>query len=340
MKVNLEKMGMKNFSYFEPEKSKAALALLAEHKGRAKIFAGGTDLVPQMKRGLASPEVIINLSRIPGLREMKESPKGVKIGAMVPLGVLERSPTVASRYPGLKEAIRHVAVPAIRNAATIGGNVCLDTKCIYRDQVQTWERGMAPCFKMGGKRCYVVRGGKNCHASLAADTVPVLIALEAKARVLSVKGDKTIPIEALYTGNGIRPHALSPEEMVGEIFLPRPEKGSGSSYLRYSLRQAIDFPLVSVAVCLAKRDGICAGAKVVLGAVAPGPLRLAQAEAVLKGQKISEELLKECSRRAPGEALKISKSGRIDDFAKTMIANLVYQALKQAWPGKDLRGEE
>jgi len=92
---------MKNFSYFEPEKSKAALALLAEHKGRAKIFAGGTDLVPQMKRGLASPEVVINLSRIPGLRQMKESAQGLRIVALVPLGVLERSAAVASRYPGL-----------------------------------------------------------------------------------------------------------------------------------------------------------------------------------------------------------------------------------------------
>lgn len=322
---------MKNFSYFEPAKMGAALSFLADHQGKAKILAGGTDLIPQMKRGLSSPEGVLNLSRIPGLKEMKETLKGIKIGAMVPLGILERSPAIASRYPALKEAVEHVAVPAIRNAATIGGNVCLDTKCIYRDQVQTWKRELAPCFKMGGKRCYVVRGGKTCHASLAADTVPVLIALEAKARVLSVKGEKTIPVEALYTGNGIRPHALSSEEMVGEIFLPRPEKGTGSSYLRYSLRQAIDFPLVSVAVCLAKRDGICAGARVVLGAVAPGPLRLAQAEAVLKGQKISEELLKECSRRAPGETLKISKSGRIDDFAKTMIANLVYQGLKRAW---------
>ena len=331
---------MKNFSYFEPEKSKAALALLAEHKGRAKILAGGTDLVPQMKRGLASPEVVINLSRIPGLRQMKESAQGLRIGALVPLGVLERSAAVASRYPGLKEAIRHLAVPAIRNAGTIGGNVCLDTKCIYRDQVQTWERALAPCFKMGGKRCYVVPGGKTCHASFAADTVPVLIILRAKAKVVSLRGEKTLPVEDLYTGNGIRPLTLSAEEMVGEIFLPRPEKGMCSAYLRYSMRQAIDFPLASAAVGLVEKKGICAEARVVLGAVAPRPLRLAQVETVLKGQKITEELFKKCSRQAPGEALRISQSGRIDSFTKTMITNLVYQALKQAWPAKDLRGEE
>jgi 4-hydroxybenzoyl-CoA reductase subunit beta len=271
---------------------------------------------------------------------MKESAQGLRIGALVPLGVLERSAAVASRYPGLKEAIRHLAVPAIRNAGTIGGNACLDTKCIYRDQVQTWERALAPCFKMGGKRCYVVPGGKICHASFAADTVPVLIILRAKAKVVSLRGEKTLPVEDLYTGNGIRPLTLSAEEMVGEIFLPRPEKGMCSAYLRYSMRQAIDFPLASAAVGLVEKKGICAEARVVLGAVAPRPLRLAQVETVLKGQKITEELFKKCSRQAPGEALRISQSGRIDSFTKTMITNLVYQALKQAWPAKDLRGEE
>ncbi len=322
---------MKNFSYFEPSKVGAALSLLAEHKGKAKIFGGGTDLVPQMKRGLASPEVIINLSKIPGLREIKESPKGVKIGAMVPLGVLERSRTLASRFPALREAIAHLAVPAIRSAGTIGGNVCLDTKCIYRDQPQTWERALAPCFKRGGKRCYVVPGGKTCHASLAADTVPVLIALRGKAKILSLKKKRTVPVEELYTGDGIRPLALSPEEIVGEIFLPRLERGTRSAYLRYSLRKAIDFPLASAAVSLREKKGICADVRVVLGAVAPRPLRLAQMEAALKGKKITEQMIQECSRRAPEEALQISKSGRIDAFTRKIIVSLVSQALQKAW---------
>lgn len=331
---------MKNFSYFEPRESTVALALLAEHKGRAKILAGGTDLVPQMKRGLASPEVVIHLAKIPGLREMKEGPEGLKIGAMVPLGVLERSPTIASRYPGLKEAIRHLAVPAIRNAGTIGGNICLDTKCIYRDQPQTWERALAPCFKRGGKRCYVVPGGKTCHASFAADTVPILIALQAKAKILSPKEEKTLPVEVLYSGEGIRPLALSPDEMVGEVLLPPPEKAVRSVYLRFSLRQAIDFPLASAAVCLTKKDGICAEPRIVLGAVAPRPLRLAQTEAALQGKKITEQALQECSRQATEEALQIAKPARIDAFAKTVITSLVNRALKKVWLDESCSSEE
>jgi len=322
---------MKKFYYFEPEGFATALALLAEHKGRAKILAGGTELIPQMKRGLTFPEVIINLSRVPGLREMKEGPEGLSMGALVTLGVLERSPLIASRYPGLHEAVGHLAVPAIRNAGTIGGNICLDTKCIYGDQMQTWERAFAPCFKRGGKKCYVVPGDKTCHASLAADTIPILVALEAKAKVVSLKGEKTIPVENLFTGNGIRPHSLSPVEILTEIILPLQEKGMSSVYRRFSLRKAIDFPLASAAVCLKKKEGFCEEARVVLGAVASRPLRLALVEGALKGEEIREQILQECSRQASEEALRISKSGRIDSFSKTMITCLVYQTLKRAW---------
>jgi 4-hydroxybenzoyl-CoA reductase subunit beta len=324
---------MKNFSYFEPENSRTALALLAKHKGGAKILAGGTDLVPQMKRGLALPEAVINLSAIPQWREIKKDSQGLKIGSMVSLGVLERNGKIASQYPGLREALSHVAVPAIRNAGTIGGNLCLDTKCIYRDQVQTWDRALAPCFKRGGKRCYVVPAGKTCHASLAADTVPMLIALQARAKVVSLKKQRTIPVEALYTGNGTRPHSLSPGEILTEIILPPPGKGARSAYSRYSRRQALDFALASAAVWLVKKGESCADARVVLGAVAPRPLRLAQAEEALKGKEITDQLLQECARQAPEEALRISKSGRIDGFTRTMIRDLVYQTLKKAWMG-------
>jgi len=324
---------MKNFSYFEPETAKEALLLLSKHKGRAKIMGGGTDLVPQMKRGLASPEVIINLSKIPQLKEIQESSKFLKIGAMVPLGLLERNSEIASRYAGLKEAISHLAVPAIRNMGTIGGNLCLDTKCLYSDQVRTWDRALAPCFKRGGQKCYVVPGGKTCHACLAADTVPMLIALQAKVKVGSSKKEKTLPVEELYSGNGLQPLKLSPEEMVREILLPRPGNGTRSAYSRYSRRKAIDFALASAAVCLEKKGGICADARVVLGAVAPRPLRLTQVEGFLRGKEVTEQLLQECAGRAPGEALQISKSGRIDRFTRTMITHLVYQAVKKAWEG-------
>jgi 4-hydroxybenzoyl-CoA reductase subunit beta len=327
---------MKNFSYFEPLEIPKALSFLAEHKGKAKIMAGGTDLVPQMKRGLSAPETVIQLSGISTLREIQESEEGLKIGAMVTLGSLERNGRIRSVYPGLQAAIGHVAVPSIRNTGTIGGNICLDTKCIYRDQMQTWERALEPCFKSGGQRCYVVRGSKTCHASLAADTVSMLIALKARAKILSKTGERTVPVEDLYTGNGVQPLGLLPDELLAEIFIPRPEPKGGAAYLRYSLRKAVDFPMVSTGVSLVKKNGVCQEARIILGAVAPRPLRLADAEKSLGGKQITESILRDCAQEASREALQISKSGRIDRFTREMITSLVFQALKKAWQAEGL----
>ncbi len=322
---------MKNFSYFKPAELGEALSLLAEHKEKAKLLAGGTDLIPQMKRSLSAPTIVIDLKGIPALSEMSEGEEGLKIGAGVTLGSLERNPRLASRYPSLQAAVTHVAMPAVRNGATIGGNVCLDTKCIYRDQVWTWDRALPPWVKSGGEKCYAVPGGKACHASFAADTVPILLALQARAKIVSPLGERVIPVAELYTGNGIRPLNLSGNELLTEISLPRQEPDSGAAYFRYSMRKAIDFPTVSVGAFLAKGNGLCTEARVVVGAVSPGPLRLLETERFLKGRKITEAYLQDCAREAGQEALRISRSGRMDGFTRKITADLVLRALKKAW---------
>ncbi len=319
---------MENFEYFEPTEVRTVVALLAEDKGR-KVLAGGTDLIPLMKKGLVAPRALINLSKVSDLQKIEEQSDGLRIGAMVSLATVERNSLLGFQYPALQKAASHVATRSIRNAATIGGNICLDTKCIYRDQVQTWRRALEPCFKLGGRRCYIVRGGKNCHASLAADTIPALIALGAGVRILSPSGERSIPVDALYTGDGVRPLVLSHEELLAEITLPSLPMGTRSAYLRFSLRKAIDFPLVSAAFHLEERDGVCLNVKTVLGAVAPQPIRLPQLEEALKGNRITQDLLRDCSEEAPNEALRRSKSGRIDAFIRKVIARLVYQGLSE-----------
>ena len=320
---------MNKFEYFEPQSVDDLLSLLEEYGEGAKILAGGTDLIPQMKRGLIVPRVLLSLSKISDLQKVEEDQGGLRIGAMIALAILERSPLLASLYPGLQKAISHVGTPSIRNTATLGGNVCLDTKCIYRDQVQTWRRALEPCFKQGGQRCYVVRGGKTCHASLAADTVPVLIALGAAVEVLSASAEKSVPVEALYTGDGVRPLILDHKDLVTGVILPPLPGSTRCAYFRFSPRKAIDFPVVSAAIYLDAQDGICLNVRAVLGAVAPKPIRLSQLEEALKGKRITQDLLRECSEEAPAEALQKSKSGRIDVFTRKMITHLVYQGLTE-----------
>jgi len=319
---------MRNFEYFEPKELGDAIALLSERR-QTRTLAGGTDLIPQMKKGLISPGSVINIARIAPLGKIEESNGGLRIGAAVPLAVLEKDSLLLSRYTVLQKAISHVGTPSIRNAATLGGNICLDTKCIYRDQVQTWKRAVEPCFKMGGDRCYVVRGGKACHASLASDTVPALIALGADVCILSSSGSKTIPMEALYTGNGVRPLALSGDALVTQITLPSLPADVRSAYFRFSHRKAIDFPLVSAAFYFEEENGCCSNVRVVLGAVAPQPVRLSQLEKTLKGKQMTRDILRDCSQEALAEALRISKSGRIDAFCRKMIVRLVYQGLTE-----------
>lgn len=293
------------------------------------ILAGGTDLVPRMKRGLISPVSVINVARIASLQGIEQGEEGVKIGAMVPLAALENHSLLASPYSALHKASSHVASPSLRNVATLGGNVCLGTKCIYADQVQTWRRALDPCLKRGGKSCFVVRGGKTCHASLASDTIAALIALGAKGTIVSPSGERTIPLEELYTGNGVHPLSLGYGELLSQIVLPPLPPGARSTYLRYSFRKAIDFPLVSAGFYMEQEGGVCVQARIVLGAVAPMPIRLSELEGHLKGKRVTPDLLRERSEEAPKEALKKSKSGRIDAFVRGMVTHLVYQGLME-----------
>jgi len=183
---------------------------------------------------------------------------------------------------------------------------------------------------MGGARCYVVPRGNTCQASFAADTVPVLIALNAQARVVSSQGQRETPIESLYTGDGAHPLALTNEEILAEILLPHMSSAARCSYFRFSFRRAIDFPLVSTAVYLEKKDGLCTDARVILGALAPLPLRLAETEANLRQARLNERLLLHCSLKASREASKVSKSRRMNAFTKKIVEHLVYQGLRQA----------
>lgn len=319
---------MKRFEYFESADVREALGVLTEREG-AVILGGGTDLIPRMKRGLISPASVVNIALIPSLQEIRQGQGEFRIGSAVPLAVLERNPLLAARYAALHKASSYVASPALRNVATLGGNVCLGTKCIFADQVQTWRRALEPCFKRGGQRCYVVPGGKTCHASLASDTIPALIALGAMGTVVSPSGERTIPLEELYTGDGVRPLSLGHRELLTQVVLPIPPAGGRSTYLRYSLRKSIDFPMVSAGFYLEQEEGVCRNVRVVVGALAPMPIRLSALEEGLKGKTITPHLLREWSEEAPKEALRRSRSGRIDAFLRKMTAQLVYQGLTE-----------
>jgi len=321
---------MKPFAHFNARSVDEAVQLLAKYEGKAKLNAGGTDLLGVLKDRIlpAYPEAIINIKTIPGLNTIEEDEKGIMIGALTPLVDIIRSPLIAKYCPLLQEAARTVASPQIRNVATIGGNLCQDTRCWYYrypDKIG----GMINCFRKGGKSCpaaagenryHAVMGAKKCFAVCPSDTAVALAALGATLAVAGVNGVRTLPVEELYTPLGM---ALALDEMVTAIHIPKPTPGAGQSFLKFTLRKPIDFAIVSVASLLNLEQGICTSALLVLGAVAPTPVRALKAEEFLKGKELSEETAAEAAELALAGAKPLSQNAYKLEIAKALVKRVI-----------------
>lgn len=303
-------MRLRDFELLAPDTVEQASTWLAQAGADGQVIAGGTDLIPAMKERLKRPRVLVDLAAIPHLDYIRldgssttdpgyssDVPGGLRIGALTRLNTLARSPIIGTHYPLLAQAARAAGSPHIRNLATIGGNICLDRRCWYYNQAATWREARPPCFKASGDACYVVKGGDDCYSLCQADLVPPLLALEAMVIVVSPEGATERPLAALYPPLGFRATTLEPGEVVTEIRLP-PAPATGV-YVKYAVRPSVDFPLVSVAALLAPIDGrVCGDARIVIGGVTPAPVRATQAEALLRGQVVTSELLEAAAEAA------------------------------------------
>jgi 4-hydroxybenzoyl-CoA reductase subunit beta len=231
-----------------------ACSYLKEHDGQIAILAGGTDLVMRLKHRLGTPAYLLSLRKINGLNSIQYHPDtGFSLGAMCSLTNIAVNPWVKSELRALAQAADEVASPQVRNKGTIGGNVCLDTRCWYFNRSWEWRKTLAPCFKAGGDRCYVVQGGKQCYALFQADTVASLLVMRSKLRLVSHEGERLIPIEAFYSGQGQVPIRLHPGEILADIHIPRLPPRSSTVYLKYRKRGSIDFPILGLS-CFVRLD--------------------------------------------------------------------------------------
>jgi 4-hydroxybenzoyl-CoA reductase subunit beta len=256
------------------------------------LMAGGTDVLPNMKHKIFTPRVVIGLRNVPALRGIAYDPEhGLRIGAGVPLSEVAASPLVRDHYPALAVAAEVISTPQLREMGTLGGNLCLDTRCNYYNQSEFWRKARDYCLKKGSEICRVAPNGTGCYAVSSCDTAPVLIAFGATVRVASRAGDRIAPVADLYDDDGIHPVRLHDGEVLTDIYLPALEEGWRSTYEKYRVRGAFDFPIVGVAAA-ARFDGdTCADAHLVLQAVATHPLPLPEAEALLRGVRWTPELL-------------------------------------------------
>jgi 4-hydroxybenzoyl-CoA reductase subunit beta len=325
-------MRLPKFTLFRPGSVEEGCTLLSEYQEEARAVAGGTALVVDMGQRLLTPKYVVSLKGISGLNYVKyDEQQGLRIGSLTSIDNLKTSAPVREKYPILAQAAGEIGVPAVRYMGTVGGNLCLDTRCIYYNQSDFWRQARTSCFKVGGNVCHAVKGSKRCYAVCQADLAPALVALEAKVKLLRKGEERVIPISEFFTGEGETPNVIKPDEIVAEIQLPPPSKNSLGSYQKLRIREAIDFPLAAVATLLdIDSDKLCRKAKLVLGAVASAPVVVDEAERILEGKRVADGLLDEAAEEAFKKAHPVDNLSIDASYRRRMIRVLLKRAVRQS----------
>ena len=281
-------------------------ALMAKHDGEVKIVAGGTDLLPSMKQKLFTPAYVLDLRGVGELRGIRNVPgDGIEIGALTTLSAIEHSAIIRKDYPVLYEAVKTVASPVLRNMGTLGGNVCLDTRCLWYNQSLLWRKSCGFCLKKDGNLCHVAPGGNFCWAAFSGDTPPALLCLGAEVEIAGPQGLRRTPLSEFYVNDGIVRLHLAASEIVTRVHLPESAAGWRGSYQKMRIRGSIDYPLAGVAVALKMKSGRVEDARVAITAVNPAPFLVKDADAQLIGMAPNEEIAERIGRTGgeDGEAV-------------------------------------
>ena len=320
------------FEYYAPRTIAEAADVLAAHPG-AMLLAGGTDLVPNMKRRQQTPPVLVALAGVAELKH-RSNGRGHALGAGLTLSEIVRDETLHRVCGALYEAAAQVATPHLRAMGTLGGNLCLDTRCNYYDQSYEWRKAIDFCMKKDGERCWVALSSPTCLAVSSTDTAPALIALGATVVLASAAGTRTLPLEDLYANDGMRYLTRRHDEILTRVDVPD-QSGWRSTYWKLRRRGSFDFPVLGVAAAVrVAADGAIEDARLVLGAVASRPLVCERASASLVGGPLTDDAI----ARASDLAFAIAKPMDNTDFAlvwrKRVTRDFVTYALR------DLRGDD
>jgi len=282
---------MNELKYFTPESIEEAVSLLSQYGEKSKIIAGGTDLLVQMRNKVVLPDFLISISGICDLEYIKyDEINGLRVGALTTIGSIESSSLIQSKFSILAQAASKLGTPAIRNRATIGGNLC--------------------------------------NAAPSADIVPALMVLGARVKIVGVDGEKIISMEDLFTGPGQT--VIKPGQMLTEIQISNLPPQSGGAYIEQTRRQGADLAIVGVAALVIMEGDILRDVKIALGAVAPTPIRAKKAEEILKGKKLDDRLLEESSQAASHESSPIDDTRSSADYRRKLVTALVKRAVRQA----------
>ncbi len=321
------------FYYLQPKTLKQALAMKTDAGPAGAYVAGGTDLYPNMKRRHQTPGVVISLAGISKLGRIGGPADGrMVVGGMVTLRDLIRHRRL-SAYPSIRLSAESISTPLLRNMGTVGGNLCLDTRCNYYNQTLEWRKAIHFCMKKDGEVCWVAPSSRRCWAVQSSDLAPVMVAIGAEYVLVGPGGERVVPAARFYHNDGINYLTKQPDEILTEVRLPAPN-GWRASYLKLRRRGSFDFPVLGVAAWVQWDGDKVADARIVLGAVASYPQEVAEAAKAIVGSKLDDDAI----RAAAEAAYRPSKPMDNTDFdlswRKQMTFNYVKGALEELRDGR------
>ena len=323
-------MSLPDFKLLRPRTVAEAVDFLGNYAD-VQIVAGGTDLIPSLNQRLFTPQHVLDIRGIAELRGIRVHPgQGIEIGALTTLTEIERNDVLRRHYPVLTEAARTVASPILRNMGTVGGNICLDTRCLWYNQSLTWRKSCGFCIKKDGDLCHVAPGGTKCWAAFSSDTPPALLCLDAEIELAGLRGTRCLALKDFYTGLGDARMRLDRDELLTRIFLPEATAGYRGVYKKLRIRGSIDYPLAGIAVALKPSNGHVEDARVAITAVNPSPLLVAGAEQVLVGRSISQEVAAAVGDLAARIAKPLTTSALTPEYRREMVRIYTKRAVLEA----------
>jgi 4-hydroxybenzoyl-CoA reductase subunit beta len=311
------------FEHRSPQSLQEAARILAGEGPDAMLIAGGTDLLPNMKRRHQTPKILVSMRKI---EELKRN--GSALGAGLTLTEIVRKTELPR---GLRQAAQQVATVHLRNMGTIGGNLCLDTRCNYYNQNYEWRKAIDFCLKKDGNVCWVATASKRCVAASSTDCAPALMALAATVKLVSSTEERTVPLEDFYNNDGIDYLRRRTDEILAEVRIPA---GWNSTYWKLRRRGAFDFPVLGVGAAARMDHDVVEEARIALGAVASRPFLVDTANAFLKGRKLTDEVIEEAARMVASRAKPLDNTDLDLYWRKDMSAQLTAYALRE------LRGDD
>lgn len=310
---------MPEFSLLKPETAAEAAEMWAANPG-AKYLAGGTDLVVNIRRGIETPATVIDLNNVAEMQGVSTSGDGLRLGAAVTLADLADNAQIKSDYRGVAQAASAVAASSHRNVATLGGNLCLDTRCVFYNQSEWWRKSNDYCLKHRGTVCHVAPSGEHCFAAFSGDVAPALVALGATVELVGPDGARDVPLKDIYEDDGRAHLLLKDGEILVAVLVPQAQ-GATQGYSKARVRGAVDFPLAGVAISLTRDGQNLASLTVALTGTNSKPLLVEGTDAFV-GQPLDDDSLEKLVKLLPKQIQPMTSTFTPPGYRRKVIANL------------------